>query len=156
MDDDVVIRIEPPEIPEARRLLRAQEQEKIARTADWDPEVAARVASEELMPPHGAFLVAYRGDRAVGCGAVRRLGPDVAELKRLYVDPAVRGSGLGDRLMDAMESAAVAAGYRTVRLDTDPALEEAQGLFRRRGWRPIPAYNDNPNATAWYEKDLPG
>lgn len=154
MSDDIEIRVEPPETPEARRLLDAQEREKIDRTDDWDPAAAARIASEELMPPDGAFLVAYLHGNAVGCGAVRRLSPELAELKRLYVDPAARGSGLGDRLMGAMEDAARAAGYRTVRLDTDPALEEAQGLFRRRGWRRIPAYNDNPNATAWYEKDL--
>ncbi|HWH15623.1 MAG TPA: GNAT family N-acetyltransferase [Miltoncostaeaceae bacterium] len=154
MTDTIEIRVEPPETAEARRLLEALEREKVERVEDWDLDNAVRVASEELMPPHGAFLMAMHGGRAVGCGAVRRLGPDVAELKRLYVDPDARGLHLGERLMEAMEDAARASGYRTVRLDTDPCLEEAQGLFARRGYRQIPPYNDNPNASAWWEKDL--
>jgi len=151
---DIEIRVEPPEGEDARRLLQALEGEKIDREDSYDPDRAVRVSSEELMPPQGAFLVAYHQGRAVGCGGVRRLGPDVAELKRLYVDPSARGLGLGELMMDAMEDAARLAGYHTVRLDTDPCLEEAQKLFARRGYRQIPPYNDNPNVSAWWEKDL--
>ena len=154
MPDDIEIRIEPPEGEDARRLLGELEHEKVDRSDDWDLGAAVRVSSEEVMPPYGAFVMAYHGGRAVGCGGVRRLGPDVAELKRLYVDPEARGIGLGDRLMQAMEDAARASGYRTVRLDTDTRLSEAQALFRKRGYRTIPAYNANPNASAWWEKDL--
>jgi GNAT superfamily N-acetyltransferase len=85
---------------------------------------------------------------------VRSLGDEVGELKRLYVDPRARGSGAGMALMSAMEDAARRAGHRVARLDTDPSLEEAQELFERRGYRQIPPYNDNPNAGAWWEKDL--
>ncbi len=154
MTETIEIRVESPDGPDARRLLGALEDEKRHREDDWDPGVAVRVASEELMPPQGAFLVAYHRGRAVGCGGVRRLGPGLGELKRLYVDPAARGMRLGERLMEAMEDAARASGFRTVRLDTDPALREAQALFARRGYRPIPPYNDNPNVSAWFEKDL--
>lgn len=154
MTDQTEIRVEPPEGRDARRLLASLEREKIRRTGGWDPEGAVRIASEELMPPQGAFLVAYQDDRAIGCGGVRRLGPDVAELKRLYVEPGARGLGLGERLIAAMEDAARASGYRTVRLDTDPSLDEAQRLFARRGYRRIPPYNDNPNVREWWEKDL--
>jgi N-acetylglutamate synthase-like GNAT family acetyltransferase len=154
MTEEIEIRVEPPEGPDAERLLTALEREKVERVDDWDTENAVRMASEELIPPQGAFLMAYHRGRAVGCGAVRRLGPDVAELKRLYVDPDARGLGLGERMMQAMEDAARVSGYTTVRLDTDPCLEEAQILFEQRGYRQIPPYNDNPNASAWWEKDL--
>lgn len=112
------------------------------------------LAPEELEPPDGAFLIAYHRGCPVGCGGVRRLGDNVAELKRLYVDPDARGLGLGQLMMEAMEDAARRIGYTTVRLDTNRALEEAQHLFAALGYRSIPAYNDNPNAEAWYEKDL--
>lgn len=60
---EIEIRIEPPEGRDARRLLHALEREKIHRTDDWDPHAAVRVASEGLMPPQGAFLMAYHDGR---------------------------------------------------------------------------------------------
>ena len=152
--DDIVISVEPPDAPESRRLLERFEAEKREREDDFDEAGAIRLAPEELMPPTGAFLVArYRG-RAVGCGGVRRLGPDLGELRRLYVAPEARSLGVGRWLFEAMEEAARRIGYRTVRLDTHPALTEARQMFEELGYREIPAYNDNPNAGAWYEMEL--
>jgi GNAT superfamily N-acetyltransferase len=153
-DDDVVIAVEPPDAPASRRLLERFEEEKKEREDDYDEQNAIRLAPEELMPPGGAFLVARHQGRPVGCGGVRELGPDVGELRRLYVAPEARSLGLGRRLFEAMEEAARRIGYRTVRLDTHPALEEAREMFEELGYREIPAYNDNPNAGVWYEKDL--
>jgi GNAT superfamily N-acetyltransferase len=153
-EDEIVIAVEPPDTPDGRRLLARFEEEKKAREDDYDVENAVRLAPEELMPPAGAFLVVRYEGKPVGCGGVRELGPDVGELRRLYVAPEARGLGLGRQLFEAMEEAARRIGYRTVRLDTDPALEEAGQMFEELGYREIPAYNDNPNAGAWYEKDL--
>jgi GNAT superfamily N-acetyltransferase len=151
---DIVIDVEPPDEPDGQRLLQRFEQEKLEREDDYDIENAVRLASEELMPPDGAFLLARHEGRAVGCGGIRRLGPDVGELRRLYVAPEARSLGLGRLLFEAMEEAARRIGYRTVRLDTNPALEEARVMFEELGYREIPPYNDNPNAGVWYEKDL--
>ena len=151
---DIVIGVEAPDEPEGQRLLLQFEQEKVEREEDYDVENAVRLASEELMPPWGAFLVARHEGRAVGCGGIRQLGPDVGELRRLYVAPEARSLGVGRLLFEAMEETARKIGYRTVRLDTNPALEEARAMFEEMGYREIPAYNDNPNAGVWYEKDL--
>ena len=150
----IEVRVESPEGPDARRLLEALETEKAERYPHWDSDVALRVTPDEMLPPQGAFLIAYHEGRAVGCGGVRRLEPEVAELKRLYVAPEARKLGAGLALMEQMEDTARKLGCTVARLDTDPALQEAQRLFERLGYRQREPYNENPNAGAWWEKDL--
>jgi GNAT superfamily N-acetyltransferase len=117
-------------------------------------EQTVGVAEEEPVPPHGAFLVAHLGGNPVGCGAVRRLDEATAEIRRMWIDPAVRGGGIGRSLLAALEQAARDTGCSVVRLDTRADLPEALALYRSSGYRDIPAYNDNPYATHWLEKRL--
>ena len=100
------------------------------------------------------FLLASRDGTTVGCGVLRRLDPRVAEIKRMWVDPAARGLGLGRRLLAQLEALAVRAGCQVIRLDTNGTLTEAIGLYERHGYRRIPRYNDNPYAQVWFEKVL--
>ena len=74
---------------------------------------------------------------AVGCGALRAVSPDVAELKRMYVVPVQRGRGLSKRLLAALESAAARRGWTTLRLETGPRQPEAVALYEGAGYRPI-------------------
>jgi ribosomal protein S18 acetylase RimI-like enzyme len=105
-----------------------------------------------LLAPHGRFLLARQDARAVGCGGVRRLSHDTAEIKRMWVDPAARGLGVGRSLLAALERGAVELGCRAVRLDTAASLTEALALYRSAGYAEIPSYNDNPYAAHWLEK----
>jgi GNAT superfamily N-acetyltransferase len=109
----------------------------------------------ELEPPHGLLLVAFDGDDPVACGAVRVIGPRVAEIKRMYVAPAARGRGLGRMLLGELERGAVELGCRTARLDTMAAMAEAGALYRSAGYEPIADYNGNPLAAVWMERALP-
>src|SRR5215470_12524671 len=61
---------------------------------------------EQVTERRGAFLVLYRGETPVGCGALRLLDDETAELKRMYVAPSFRGTGLGRRLLAALEAEA--------------------------------------------------
>jgi ribosomal protein S18 acetylase RimI-like enzyme len=83
------------------------------------------------------------------------LEEDIAEMKRMYVRPSHRGSGLGRRMAEAILVEARRAGYRRVRLDTLPKLQAAIGLYRQLGFRTIPPYYDNPIAgTTFFELEL--
>ena len=95
-------------------------------------------------PPRGGLWLA--GDLAAPCGciALRPLGGQDAELKRLYVAPGARGSGLGRRLTETAIAHARAAGYRAIKLDTLAQMQSARALYASLGFVPCAAYYHNP------------
>ncbi len=107
-------------------------------------------------PPTGALLLARGADGAsLGCVALRALGPDCCEMKRLYVAPEARGLRLGRALAEAVIEAARGLGHRELRLDTLPFMADAMGLYARLGFREVPPYYDTPVAgTVFLALDL--
>ncbi|HQR11398.1 MAG TPA: GNAT family N-acetyltransferase [Casimicrobiaceae bacterium] len=99
-------------------------------------------------PPHGMLLLAGQGSDAVGCIALRPLADSaqqmVAEVKRLYVRPSARGTGLGRRLVQSVIDGARAIGYRELKLDTLAQMRDAQALYARLGFRECEPYYVNP------------
>jgi DNA-binding MarR family transcriptional regulator/GNAT superfamily N-acetyltransferase len=144
-----------PRHPDARSCLRAYVSE-LARRFDggFDPARSISAADDELTPPAGLFLVATLHSEPVGCGALKFHGGAPAEIKRMWVAPAVRGLGLGRRLLADLEARASASPASTVRLETNRALDEAVGLYRAAGYREVAAFSDEPYADHWFEKAL--
>jgi DNA-binding MarR family transcriptional regulator/GNAT superfamily N-acetyltransferase len=106
-------------------------------------------------PDHeGTFLLATSAGRPVAYGGVRALSADTGEIKRMWVDDAWRGAGLGSRMLRELEALAVRLGHSRVVLDTNRTLVEAIAMYERAGYTPVERYNDNPYAQAWFEKLL--
>ncbi|HSB76594.1 MAG TPA: GNAT family N-acetyltransferase [Terriglobales bacterium] len=110
----------------------------------------------EYAPPQGRLLLARVGGDPAGCVALHGLEPGVCEMKRLYVRPSYRGSGIGRALLNTVVAEARAIGYGRMRLDTvEPIMQDAVRMYRAYGFREIAAYRPNPMEGALYmELDL--
>ncbi|GAA2787026.1 GNAT family N-acetyltransferase [Crossiella cryophila] len=120
--------------PEGAVLRKAQQEELDARYGidNHEPGTPPSAADIEV------FLLARDADgQAVGCGALRLLGPDSVEIKRMYVTPSARGSGVAVAVLRALENEARRRGLRTLLLETGTAQPDAMRFYEREGYRPI-------------------
>jgi GNAT superfamily N-acetyltransferase len=154
MAPDVVFIPADPEEAEPAGLLAAMTAEMGQLYERTDRLDRPRLDPADLRGPSGTYLVGRIGEAAVAGGGVRRLGPGLAEIKRMYVRPQWRSLGVAGALLGALEAWAVELGYPIVRLDTGPLQPYARRLYEGAGYRAIDAYNDNPFASFWGEKVL--
>jgi len=98
----------------------------------------------EYSTPTGRILIAREGSAIVGCVALRRLDEEVCEMKRLYVQPAFRGRGIGKQLAECVIKQARESGYRRMKLDTLASMEVAIHLYLSLGFNRIMPYRHNP------------
>ncbi len=124
-------------------------------TADEVDQALLDEPADDLTGETGVLLLALTldDDEPVGCAGARYRG-DVAELTKVFTRPDVRGSGIGRRLVEAVERACVERGIAVVQLDTRGELSEACALYERLGYRQVEAFNEEPYSDRWYRKDL--
>jgi len=151
----VTVAVEDPATADARWCVARYFDELAARfDAGFDPAASISADDRELRPPRGRFLVARLHEAPVACGALKLHGAGPAELKRMWVAPSARGLGVGARMLQALEDHARKAGATLVRLETNRTLTEAIALYRRSGYREVPAFNAERYAHHWFEKSL--
>ncbi|RMB77771.1 GNAT family N-acetyltransferase [Rhodococcus sp. SBT000017] len=110
--------------------------------------------SDDLTGNSGLLVVAYVGVDVVGCGGIRFVSDDTAELTRLFVDASARGSGVGVSIVEFLEGFVQQSNRTKIRLDTRADLVEARRLYSKLGYREVPAFNAEPYAEVWLEKRL--
>ena len=93
-------------------------------------------------------------DKPIGCGALKFHNDQPAEVKRMWVAESARGLGVGRRILTELEEHAAASRVRTLRLETNKTLVEAVSLYRSAGYVEVAAFNDEPYAHHWFEKQL--
>lgn len=156
-DDEVTFEVVDPAGDEARQALVGYYAELDRRFhAGFDPGAGgAGHDASAMRPPDGAFVAIRAGDGGVlGCGALQRIDGATAEIKRMWIDDAQRGRGLGRRLLAHLEGIARDQGRTRVVLDTNEVLTEAVAMYERAGYGRIERYNDNPYAHHWFAKDV--
>jgi GNAT superfamily N-acetyltransferase len=139
--------------PVAQHLIERVQQEYVVRYGGRD---AASVDPAEFSPPLGLFLVAEVDGAAAGCGGWRAHGDGVAELKRMYVEPAFRRLGIAALVLAELERTAAAAGHRHLLLNSGDRQPEALALYARAGYTAVAGYGlyaDEPGAV-FLGKDL--
>lgn len=156
--EDFAVRPLAPSDPRARRLIRMldrlQHSMYPAESNHLDPV-------ESLEHDDATFLAAFVAGEAVGCGAVKRMPPSrtsprYGEIKRMFVDPEVRGRGIGGALLDALESSLISHGIFIARLETGIRQFDALALYGRHGYvriSPFGEYGEDP-LSVFYEKRL--
>ena len=130
-----------PRIPEITAMIHALDR---YMGALYPAESNHLVDVNTLAQPNVHFFAAKVDGEYVGCGAVMIHGRDYAEVKRVFVDPAARGLGLGKRLIDRLAATARQQGVALVRLETGISQPDALGLFEACGFTRCSSFGDYP------------
>ncbi len=155
-----------PQLTDAARLF-AEYARSIAPIAGaslaqqgFDAELACLPG--KYAAPRGVIVLGLLDALPVACAALRPLdavdptaGCDVAEVKRMYVQPHARGLGVGRAMMESLFAFARSAGYRVLKLDTSAEMTGAIGLYTAMGFVRCHRYNKDPDPTTlWFEHRL--
>jgi len=161
MRQPVPVAIRPAEFPHHLDIVRGLFRDYVSALGvsldfqDFDAELAGLPG--DYAPPRGRLLLAWQSQEPIGCVALRPLGQGICEMKRLYLKPSARQTGLGIQLAQRICAEARAAGYERMRLDTLSTMTAALRLYRSLGFRAIAPYYYNPIPGAVYlELDLTG
>ncbi len=132
------VRPEPTDSAVTRRLIAELDEEL---SVGYLPEQRfGALPTEEIAAGRGHFVVAWLDGEPAGCGAIRMLSEDSAELKRMYVVPAARGRGVSKAVLAALEGEAAALGATRVVLETGDKQLAALGLYAGAGYARIPCF----------------
>lgn len=144
MDEEARVSIElvDPRMPEITDMIRALDR---YMTDLYPAESNHLVDVETLSGADVRFFAARMDGKYCGCGAIMVRPGDHAEVKRIYVSPNARGSGLGKRILERLEAEARALGLPLMRLETGRLQPEALNLFAAFGFTRCGAFGDYPS-----------
>lgn len=136
----VVIEGLDPRHPDGVLLIARLSADLAARYPEDPDGGAGHFCPDDVLVPRSIFVVGRLGGQPVACGALRPVEPDVAEVKRMYVEPGFRGRGLSRRILAELEEYARRFGYRRVWLETGIRQPEAIRLYESAGYGRIANY----------------
>lgn len=153
------IEVRDPEDDGARAAVRAYAAELDARLGESSPTIVDPDPGA-YREPRGLFLVVVDDHEVLGCAGLRtvEVAPygAVAEVKRMWVSPRLRGQGAGRALLERLHAEARRRGLARAVLDSKRELLDARRLYLAAGYCDIEPYGDNTDATAWMGLHLDG
>ncbi len=136
----IIITPTDPRSPEAAALIALLSAE-LAGRYDYAEDGSGHFKPEDVLVPRAVFVVGRVNGEPVACGALRPMDePHVAEVKRMFVAPAVRGRRYSRAVLMDLERRAAAMGYTVLRLETGNRQPEAIALYERSGYARIPNF----------------
>lgn len=154
-------------VPPRVKILKAETEEHFQQArslfqkyADWlGVDLSYQQFDQELESlskmyggDEGCLLLAYANELLAGCVSLRKFEGSVCEMKRLYVQPAFQGKGIGSLLAKQIVQEAKILRYTEMVLDTLEKMKSAHELYRSLGFEEIPAYYANPLPNVIYLK----
>ncbi len=152
---NITVAAEPFDSTDAQRLIAALDAHLSSRYSA-EQRFGPNLRPQQIAPGLGTFVIARAEGRAVGCGALRRLDEMSAEVKRMYVEPELRGRGIAKLILDHLEATALDMGIHRLVLETGIYQAEAIGLYRRMGFDPVPCWGEYADAqtSVCFEKSI--
>jgi putative acetyltransferase len=149
----ITISVEDPRQDDVRELIAELNKVLLALTP---PEFVFHMTAEEMARPDTTVFIARDGGRAVACGALRRHGDGIGEVKRMYTRPSYQGHGLGGRILTEVEALARREGVARLVLETGDRHPAAWRVYERGGFKRCGAVLDYPESghSVFYEKVL--
>jgi GNAT superfamily N-acetyltransferase len=146
---------DPEDVDAVRRLVLTHAEARATTPGVEYMRADALGLPGPYVPPRGGLWLATSENAGIGCVALRPLDANTAEVKRMFVDAAWRGQGVGRALLDALIAGARERHYTTLRLGTLQDMTAARGLYHSLGFTPIDRYRpDELMETTFYELSL--
>jgi putative acetyltransferase len=119
-------------------------------------EFCHHMTVEQMADTATTLFVARVDGKAVAMGALRRDADGIAEVKRMFTDPAFRGRGLGGAILARIEELARSEGFTRLVLETGSNFDWARRLYERAGFTSCEPFLDYPASdwNAFYDKAL--
>jgi GNAT superfamily N-acetyltransferase len=143
MSTRISIQPDDPNSEAAKQFMRELSEEEARRYSDMGADDSDSFRSSDVLVPRSIFIVARLAGQPAGCGALRQLTAETAEIKRMYVITRARRRGIGRAILGELERLAVEFGYRIIRLETGNRQPEAIALYEGYGFRRIPLYGEH-------------
>jgi GNAT superfamily N-acetyltransferase len=145
-------RYEPGDERAVRRLHNEALNEVGAHlgTGPWDDDLDD--IEGVYLESGGEFLVGELEGEVVAMGAIKRVSPDAAEVKRMRVRPDLQGRGYGQAMLDSLHRNAAGLGYTTLHLDTTVQQRAARRLYLKNGYREVGRGSVGPFDCIYYKR----
>jgi GNAT superfamily N-acetyltransferase len=143
----ITVAAEPFDSEDARRLIAALDEHLASR---YPPEqrFGPNLKPQQIAAGLGTFVIARVDGMAVGCGALRKLDDTSAEVKRMYVEPEVRGQGVAKKILEHLEEVGRRLHVHRLVLETGIYQAEAIGLYHKAGFEPVRCWGEYVESVA--------